>query len=59
MTDVILQWQMTSASVHFPHTFKTVTLFFHLTQFFSIGYISEMCLNSPFLMCSTDYDKDT
>ena len=44
MTDIILQWQLMSASMLFPYTFKTVTLLFHITQFFSIGYIGEMCL---------------
>ena len=32
MTDVILQYQMTSASEHFPHAFKTVNycLIYHV-----------------------------
>ena len=34
--DVILQWQLTSASSHFPSAFKTVTLLFHITQLFSV-----------------------
>ena len=37
MTGIILQWLLTS------HAFKTVTLLFHITQFFSIGYIGEVC----------------
>ena len=44
MTDVILQCQLTSASVHFPCSFKTVTLLFHITWFLSIGSIDEVCL---------------
>ena len=45
ITDVILQWQLTSASVRFPHAFKYMTLLFHITCFFSIGYIGDVCLN--------------
>ena len=37
MTDVILQWPMTSVSARFPRAFKIATLSFHNT-FFSIGY---------------------
>ena len=50
MTDVILQRQLTSASVCFPPAFKTVTLVFHITQFFSVGYIGEVCLNVSYDM---------
>ena len=42
MTDVILQWKFTSASMRFPPAFKNVTLF-DITCFFSIGYIGEVC----------------
>ena len=56
MTDVILQLQLISASAHFPHTFKSVTLLFHITQFFSIGYIGEVsitvCSNRNFRLKS-------
>ena len=48
MTDIILQGQLMSASACFPRAFKVVTLLFHITQFFSIGYISEVCLNKVF-----------
>ena len=41
MTDFILQWQVTSASMCFPCTFKTVTMLFVTTQCLSIGYIGE------------------
>ena len=34
MTEVILQWQLTSTSMRFPRVFKTVTLLFQITQFF-------------------------
>ena len=44
MTDIILQWQLISASAHFPHAFKSVTLLFHITQFFSIGCIGEVSI---------------
>ena len=37
MTDVILQWTLTSAIARFPRAFKTVTLCF-ITGFFSIDY---------------------
>ena len=37
MTDVILQWTLTSASARVPRAFKTATLLFHNT-IFSIGY---------------------
>ena len=33
MTDVILHWQVTSASGSFPRTIKTVSLLFHITTF--------------------------
>ena len=45
LTDGILRRQLMSASVHFPGAFKTVTLLFHITRFYSIGYIGEVCLN--------------
>ena len=41
MTDIILQWQLKQLEC----AFKTVTLLFHITQFFSIGYIGEVCSN--------------
>ena len=37
LTDVILQWQWTSASMHFPHAFKTVTLLFDITRFIALA----------------------
>ena len=36
-------WQLTSASAHFPCAFKT--MLFHITQFFSIGYLCDVCSN--------------
>ena len=45
MTDIILELQLTSASAHFPRTFKTVTLLFHITLSLSFGYIGEVCSN--------------
>ena len=33
MSDIILQWQLTSASAHFTYAFKTVTLLFVLFLF--------------------------
>ena len=38
MTDIILQWLLTSASARFLCALKTVTFVFHITGFFSIGY---------------------
>ena len=38
MTDIILLWQLTSASAAFPRIFKSVTLLFHITRFYSICY---------------------
>ena len=55
MTDVILQWQLTLASIPFPYAFKTVTLLFHITQFFSIGYIGKACWYSSFLASSEGF----
>ena len=47
MIDIILQWQLTSADMRFPHAFKTVTLF-DITRFFiSIGYLGEVCKKYP------------
>ena len=43
MTDVILQWHLTSASVQFPHAFKIVTLLFHITQFLAKA-IYRLCV---------------
>ena len=42
MPDIILPWQLTSASARFPHALKTVTLLFDLTPYFSIGDIGEV-----------------
>ena len=43
ITDIILQWQMTSASACFPHTFKTVTSLFHEHDFLAMA-IQAMCV---------------
>ena len=51
MADMILQWQLISASPRFPHVFKTVTLLFHITHVFSIGYrraVLELILSHDF-----------
>ena len=59
MTYVILQGQLTSASACFPHAFKVVTLLLHITQFFSIGYIGEVCSNKVFTCSILLYTTDS
>ena len=45
MTYLILQWQLTSASVRFPQAFNTVTLLFHITQFFRVSCMGDVFSN--------------
>ena len=46
MTDVMFQWQLTAIDVIVAPAFRTVTLLFHITQFFNIGLIGKVCLNT-------------
>ena len=45
MADIILQWQLMSARLHFQNCDFVVSY----NTFFSIGYIGEMCLNIVFI----------
>ena len=44
ITDVTFDHFSAVNDVKTAHTFRTVTLFFHITRFFNIGYIGARCV---------------
>ena len=45
ITDVTFDHLSVANDVKAAHAFRTVTLLFHITQFFNIGSIGEVCSN--------------
>ena len=45
ITDVTFDHFSVANDVKAAHTFRTVTLMFHITQFFNIGSIGTVCSN--------------
>ena len=45
ITDVTFDHFSGVNDVQAVHAFRTVTLLFHITRFFNIGYIGGVCLN--------------